>query len=66
VKTTKQKEERRKKLKIKFLQEKAVEATKEKEDKSLSSKNIKACHNVNTFLLQSVAEIGIRSTMKSS
>jgi hypothetical protein len=51
-----------------FLQEKAVEATKQKEEKrkTLSPRNRKACHSVSTALLKSVAEIGTQSAMKSS
>jgi hypothetical protein len=51
-----------------FLQEKAVEATKQIEEKrkNLSPRNRKACHSVGTALLESVAEIGTQSAMKSS
>jgi hypothetical protein len=54
-----------------FLQEKAVEITKQKEEKrekrkNLSPRNRKACHSVNNALLKSVAEIGTHSAMKSS
>jgi hypothetical protein len=47
----------------KFLQEKAVEATKQKEEEreNLSPRNMKACHSVGTALLKSVAEIGTQS-----
>jgi hypothetical protein len=44
----------------KFLQEKAVEVTKQKkkkEEKNLSPRNRKACHSTSTALLKSVAEI---------
>jgi hypothetical protein len=49
-------------------QEKAVEATKQKDEKrkNLSLRNTKACHCVNIALLQSVAGIGTHSTIKSS
>jgi hypothetical protein len=50
------------------LQEKAAEATKQKEEKrkNLSPRNTKACHSISTTLLQSVAEIGTQSVMKSN
>jgi hypothetical protein len=53
---------------VNSLQEKAVEATKQKEEKrkNLSPRNRKACHSVGTALLKSVAEIGTQSDMKSS
>jgi hypothetical protein len=38
---------------------------KMKRGKNLSPRNMKACHNVTTALLQSVAEIATQSTMKS-
>jgi hypothetical protein len=46
--------------KNKSLQENAVEATKQKEErgKNLSPRNGKACHSIITALMQSVAEIG--------
>jgi hypothetical protein len=34
--------------------------------KYISPRNMKACHNIITALLQSAAEIGTQSTMKSS
>jgi hypothetical protein len=45
-----------------------VEATKQGKDmrKNLSPRNKKACHNVSTALLKSVAEIGTHSAMKSN
>jgi hypothetical protein len=45
-----------------FLQDKAVEATKQKEGKRtiLSPRNGKACHNVITALVQNVAETSPR------
>jgi hypothetical protein len=51
-----------------FLQEKAAETTKQKEEtgKKLSPRNRKACHSISNALLQSVAEIGTHSAMKSS
>jgi hypothetical protein len=36
-----------------------------KRGKNLSPRNSKACHNFNTALLKSVAEIGTESSMKS-
>jgi hypothetical protein len=42
-----------------------VEAIKQK-GKNLSPRNKKACHNVNTTLKKSVAEIGTQSAMKST
>jgi hypothetical protein len=39
---------------------------KKKRGKNLSPRNKKACHNVSTTLLKSVAEIGTHSAMKSS
>jgi hypothetical protein len=50
------------------LQEKAMEAAKRKEEKrkNISPRKRKACDNVNIALLQSVAEIGTVSAMKSS
>jgi hypothetical protein len=50
-----------------FLQEKAAETTKQKEEKrggNLSPKNMKACPSISTTLLQSCAEIGTQSTVK--
>jgi hypothetical protein len=51
-----------------FLQEKAVETAKQKEERgeNLSPRNRKACHRVSTALLQSLAEIGTQSTMKNN
>jgi hypothetical protein len=51
-----------------FLQEKAVEATKQKDKrgKNLSPRNRKACHSIGTALMKSVAEIGTQSAMKSN
>jgi hypothetical protein len=46
-----------------------VEVTKQKEEKrggNLSPRNRKACHNINTTLMKSVAEIGTLSARKSS
>jgi hypothetical protein len=37
-----------------------------KEEKSLSTRNRKACHSISTALPQSVVEIGTQSAMKSS
>jgi hypothetical protein len=54
---------------IYLLQETAVEATKQKDGKRKNPKAEEqegACHSVGTALLQSVAEIGIQSAMKSS
>jgi hypothetical protein len=39
---------------------------KKKRGENLSPRNMKACHSVSTTLLQSIAEIETRSTMKSS
>jgi hypothetical protein len=60
--------ETREATKIKNLQEKAVEATKQKKKrgKNLSPGKRKACHSVSTALLKSVAEIGTQRAMKSS
>jgi hypothetical protein len=51
-----------------FLQEKAAQATKQKDKKrnNLSPRNKKACHNISIALLQSITEIGTQSTMKRS
>jgi hypothetical protein len=53
---------------INFLREKAVEATKQKDEKRKrpSPRNRKACHSLGTALLKSVAEMGTRSAMESS
>jgi hypothetical protein len=54
---------------INFLQVKSSgghQAKKKKGGKNLSPRNRKACHSVSTALLQSVAEIGTQSAMKSS
>jgi hypothetical protein len=53
-------------LAVNCLQEKTVEATKQKEEKrkNVSPRNRKACHSVGTALLKSVAEIGTQSTIK--
>jgi hypothetical protein len=37
-----------------------------KEEKNLSPRNKKACHSINTALMQSVIKIGTKSTTKSS
>jgi hypothetical protein len=52
----------------KYLQEKAAETTKQKEEKrkNLSPRSRKACHSVSIALMQRVAEIGAQSTSKSS
>jgi hypothetical protein len=43
------------------------EAKRRKEEKkNISPRNVKACHSISTALLQSIAEIGTQSTMKSS
>jgi hypothetical protein len=43
------------------------QAKRRKEEKNQSPRNMKACHSVNTALLQSISEIGTHnSTMKSS
>jgi hypothetical protein len=49
-----------------FLQEKALETTKENEErrKNPSPRNRKACHSISTALLQCVATIGTQSTME--
>jgi hypothetical protein len=39
---------------------------KKKRGENLSPRNMKACHNVSTALLKSVAEIGTQSAMKST
>jgi hypothetical protein len=39
---------------------------KKKREKNLSPRNMKACQNINNALLQSIGEIGTRSTMKSN
>jgi Tfp pilus assembly protein FimT len=39
---------------------------KKKRGKNFSQRNMKACHNVSTALLQSVAGIGTQGTVKSS
>jgi hypothetical protein len=39
---------------------------KKKRRKNLSPRNAKACHNMSITLMQSVAEIGTQSTMKSN
>jgi hypothetical protein len=39
---------------------------KKKRGKNLSPGNKKACHSISTALMQSIAEIGAQSTMKSS
>jgi hypothetical protein len=50
-----------------FLQDKAVEAIKQNQEKKKTSpRDAKACHSVSTALLKSVAEIGTQSAMKSS
>jgi hypothetical protein len=53
---------------FKFLQEKAVEASKQKEKKRKIPKprNMKACHTVSTALLQNVAGIETHSTTKNN
>jgi hypothetical protein len=47
-------------------QHKPPPSKKKKRGKNLSPRNRKACHSASTALLQSVAEIGTQSTMKSS
>jgi hypothetical protein len=60
-------------LNLSFLRENSYKkkqrrppSKKKRRGKNLSPRNKKACHNINIALLQSVAEIGPQSTMKSS